>query len=108
MLLKRVQGHRSTCTVVNSDLPVSIHTQSHQLPFQECWSIHVIHKLLGATQTMSAANLKRHIYLYLNPTNSLVSTFDSLTRPPPLLRVFSPLAASANTLVSLKLSVHLR
>jgi hypothetical protein len=25
--------------------PTSIHTKSHQLPFQECWSIHTIHKL---------------------------------------------------------------
>ena len=31
MLSKRVNGHRSTCMVANSDLP--IHTQSHQLPF---------------------------------------------------------------------------
>ena len=36
MLSKRVNGYRSTCTVVNCDLPVPIYTQSHQLPFQEC------------------------------------------------------------------------
>ena len=49
MLSKCVNGHRSTGTVVNSDLPVPIHTQSLQLPFQECWSIRVIHKLPEAT-----------------------------------------------------------
>ena len=35
---------QSTCLVVNSDLPVPIHNQSHQLPFQECWSVRIIHK----------------------------------------------------------------
>ena len=49
MLFKRVNGHRSPCTVVNSDLPVPIHTQSHQLPFQECWPVRVIHKLPDPT-----------------------------------------------------------
>ena len=39
-----------TCTVTNSDLPVPIHTQSHQLPFQECWSIRIIHKLPDTTR----------------------------------------------------------
>ena len=58
MLSKRVNRHRSTCMVVNSDLPVPIHTQSHQLPFQECWSVHIIHKLPNATLTPSAANTK--------------------------------------------------
>ena len=33
MVSKHINGHRSTCTVVNSDLPVPIYTQSHQLPF---------------------------------------------------------------------------
>ena len=42
-------AHRSTCMVINSDLPVPIHTQSHQLPFQEWWSVHVIYKLLDTT-----------------------------------------------------------
>ena len=49
MLSKRVNGHRSTCMVMNSYLLVPIHTQSHQLPLQERWSIRVIHKLLDAT-----------------------------------------------------------
>ena len=31
--------------MVNPDLPVPIHTQPHQIPFQECWSVSVIHKL---------------------------------------------------------------
>ena len=49
MLSNRVNGHCCTCTFVNSDLPVPIHTQSHQLPFQECWSVRVIHKLPDTT-----------------------------------------------------------
>ena len=49
MLSKCVNGHCSTCTVANSDLPVPIHTQSHQLPFQECLSVRVIHKLPDTT-----------------------------------------------------------
>ena len=40
-----MNGHRFTTTVSNPDLPVAIHTQFHQIPFQECWSIIVIHKL---------------------------------------------------------------
>ena len=36
-----------------------------------------------------------------NPTNSQVSTSDSLTLPPPALLPVSPLVAPANTLVSL-------
>ena len=49
MLSKRVNGHFSTYTVTNSDLPVPIHTQSPQIPFQECWSVRVIHKLRDTT-----------------------------------------------------------
>ena len=41
--------HRFTTTVSNPDLPVAIHTQSHQIPFQECWSVSVIHKLPDST-----------------------------------------------------------
>ena len=44
-------------------------------------------------------NMKWHINLFLNPSNSLASTFDSLTWPPPPLLPVSPLAAPANTLV---------
>jgi len=103
ILSKRVNGHRSICTVVNCDLPVPIHTQSHQLPFQEFWSIRVIHKLPDATPTVSTTKLKWHINLYLNPVNLPESIFDNFTRPPPLLLPYSPLAAPANTLVSLQL-----
>ena len=57
MLSKRVNGHRSTCKVVNSDLPVPIHTQFHQLPFQDCWSIRIITNSWMPPQT----NLKWYI-----------------------------------------------
>ena len=55
--------------------------------------------------TMSAANLKQHINLYFNPNSVLVSTSDNLTRPPPPILPFYPLAAPANTLVSLHLQL---
>ena len=44
-----MNGHRFTTTVSNPDLPVAIHTQSHKIPFQECWSVSVIHKLPDST-----------------------------------------------------------
>ena len=100
MLSKCVNWHHSNCTVMNSDLLLPIHILSHQ-----CWSIRVIHKLPDATPPISAANVKRHVNSFLNPANSQVSTFDSLTRPPsPLLPIF-PLAAPANTRVILLLQL---
>ena len=48
-LSDHMNGHRFTTTVSNQDLPVVIHTQSHQIPFQECWSVSVIHKLPDST-----------------------------------------------------------
>ena len=48
-LSDHMNGHWFTATVLNPDLPVAIHTQSHQIPFQECWSVSVIHKLPDST-----------------------------------------------------------
>ena len=48
-LSNRMNGHRFTTTVSNPDLPVAIHTKSHQIPFQKCWSVSVIHKLPDST-----------------------------------------------------------
>ena len=48
-LPNRMNGHRFITTVSNSDLPVAIHTQSHQIPFQGCWSLSVVHKLADST-----------------------------------------------------------
>ena len=48
-LSDHMNGHRFTTTVSNPDLPVAIHTQSHQIPFQKCWSVSVIHKLSDST-----------------------------------------------------------
>ena len=41
--------HAVSATVLNPDLPVAIHTQSHHIPFQDCWSVSVIHKLPDST-----------------------------------------------------------
>ena len=48
-LYDHMNGHWFTTTVSNPDLPVAIHNQSHQIPFQECWSEGVIHKLPDST-----------------------------------------------------------
>ena len=40
-LSDRMNEHRFTTTVSNPDLPVAIHIQSHQISFQECWSVSV-------------------------------------------------------------------
>ena len=37
------------CGLGWSQLPVAIHTKSHQIPFQKCWSVSVIHKLADST-----------------------------------------------------------
>ena len=43
-LSDRMNGQCFTTTVSNLDLPVAIHTQSHQIPFQDCRSVSIIHK----------------------------------------------------------------
>ena len=48
-LSDHMNGHRFTIIVTNPDLPVAIHTQSHQIPFQDCWSVSLIHKLPDST-----------------------------------------------------------
>ena len=48
-LSDHMNGHRFTTTVSNSDIPVAIHTQSHQIPFQDSWSVITIHKLPDST-----------------------------------------------------------
>ena len=62
-----MNGHRFTTMVSNPDLPVAIHTQSRLIPFQECWSVTVIHKLPDSTPDTSAANLKLHTNLSSYP-----------------------------------------
>ena len=48
-LSDRMNGHCFTTTVSNPYLPVAIHTQSHQIPFQDCWYVSIIHKLPDST-----------------------------------------------------------
>ena len=48
-LSDHMNGHCFTTTVSNPALPVAIHTQSHQIPFQDCWSVSNIHKLPDST-----------------------------------------------------------
>ena len=44
-----MNGHCFITTVSNPDLPIAIHTKSHQISFQHCWSVSVIHKLPDST-----------------------------------------------------------
>ena len=44
-----MNGHWFTTMISNPDLLIAIHTQSHQIPFQECWSVSVIQKLPDST-----------------------------------------------------------
>ena len=104
MLSKRVNGHRSTCTVVNSDILVPIHTQSNQLSFQECKSISVIHKNSDATLEQLNCEFEKGISTCTSiPSVFRYKTSNNLTRPPLPLLPFFPLATPANTLVSLRL-----
>ena len=78
--------------------------------FNRCGLEHVMDGLAFTNSrvplpTMSAANMKLHINLSLNFANSSVSTFYSLTWPPHPFFSFPPLAAPANTLVSLLLQL---
>ena len=90
MLSKHMNGNRFTCMVVNSYLLVPIHTKSNHLPFRECQSIQVIHKLPDATPdhvhqqignslpTCTSIQTGRSIQ-----TVSLVLKSTNLTLPPP-------------------------
>ena len=93
---------QSTCMVVNSDLLVPIHTQSHQLPFQECWSIHIIHKLPDTTPDHIRHQFETAYLLVLQTRQSLVLTFiTSLGLPCHPTLPFPPLATPAKVMVSL-------
>ena len=54
----RMNGHRFTITVSNPDLPVAIHTQSHQITFQELSASYTNYQT--PPQANSVANLKLH------------------------------------------------
>ena len=49
---------------MKQNLPVAINTQSHQIPFQEYWSVSVIHKLPDFTPD--------HIHRQFETANQLV------------------------------------
>ena len=66
-----MNGHCFTTTILNPDLSVAIHTQSHQIPFQECWSVIVIHKLP-----------KFHPWPHLPPVWNSISTCPPITSHP--------------------------
>ena len=99
----KLKEHQSTCTVANSDYrypstpnPISSLSRNSGLSHSQTPE---------ATPTMSAANLKRHINKYFNPDSLLLSISGNLTRPPPPILPFFPIAPPANTLVSLRLQL---
>ena len=72
-LSDRMNGHWFTTMASNPDLPVAIHTQSHQVPFQKCWSVSVIHKLPDSTPDHICRQLKLHTNLSYNHDTTLIS-----------------------------------
>ena len=73
--------HQFTTTVSNPDLPVAIRTQSHQIPFQKCWSVRVSYtNYLTPPQTTPAVSLKLHTNLSSNHDTTPVSIS---VNPPP-------------------------
>ena len=44
-LSDRMNEHSFTNTFLNPDLLVAIHIQSHQITFQDCWSVSIFNKL---------------------------------------------------------------
>ena len=90
-LSDHVNGHHFTTTVSNPDLPVAIHTQSHQIPFQDCWSISVIHKLPDPSPTTFAVNWKQHTnssFNHVTPPNLISINPSSSTLAPAALIIF--------------------
>ena len=47
-------------------------TQSHKIPFKDCWSVRIVHKLPAFTPTISKINLKLHANLSSNSNTFLV------------------------------------
>ena len=74
---------QETTMVSNPDLPVAIHTQSHQIPFQECWSVSIIHKLPDSTQDHICRQFVTTYQLVLQSWHTPVST--SVNPPHPTL-----------------------
>jgi hypothetical protein len=72
---------------MNFDLPVSIHTQLYQLPFQEFWSVQLIYKLPDATPDHVCHQFEMAYQFVLQSRYQRQVT--SLGLPPPLLS-FSP------------------
>ena len=70
-----MNGHHFNTTVSNPDLPVVIHTQSHQIPFQECWYVSVIYKLPNSNLTTFTASLKQRTNSSYNHVTPLDSTY---------------------------------
>ena len=79
-------------------------TSTHQLPFQECWSVCVIHKLLDVTSDHVCHQLETTYQLVIPTVSQYHIPVTSLILPC-LYFPFSPLATPANTLVSLLLQL---
>ena len=86
---KHMNGHWSTCTIVNSDISVLIYTKSISYLFRNAVCLHHI---------MSNTNLKLHINSHFNPYNLLVLTPINLTllSPTPFTSPHYSLTASAS------------
>ena len=108
-----MNGHRFTTTSLDTDLPVAIYTQSHQIPFQECWTVSVIHKLPNSTPDHICCQFEtaNQLVLQSRHIHSLnINQPPSPTLAPAALTIFVSLFYSIllkkATVFSLKLLLH--
>ena len=74
-LSTRMSGHRSSSINPNNlPLLVAIHNKSHQLPFNSCWNVRVLHNLPPNTIAISTTILNLPINLLCSLDTALVLT----------------------------------
>ena len=87
-----MNGHRSSSN--NSDdllLPLTIHTRSHQLPFDSCWNVRVLHNLPPYTNHITNAILNLSTNSFCPLDTALVLTSDNLLLDlPPSIPLATP------------------
>ena len=65
-----MNGHQSSNNPDNSPFPVATHTKSHQLPFNSCWDVCVLHNLPPNTNHITRYHLELS-YQFSAPSNFL-------------------------------------
>ena len=85
-LSTRMNDHRSSSNNPdNLSLQVAIHTKSHQLPFNSCWNVRVLHNLTPNTNHIIRHHLELAYQFFLSsrhtPGINLHSIFPPLLSP---------------------------